>query len=155
MTQLPNYRPEQRDAQAPQPGPQKNPQQTQENNGGPRGFGQPQAQNRMAQPGGRSPVQQAVAPMPQPGTGQPGNLYPPVPPNFQAQLWQSRNSLPPMDLITAAFSQLHGRQATPDEIQRLLSSSPNTDHLIEQLLNIQNPGNMAPLQQAINPNPLF
>ena len=161
MAQLPAYRPEARDAQAPRPGP---PAQTQENNGGPKGFGQPQAQNRMSAPAqapgpsnlARSRGAQAQGPaMPPPGSGQPGSLYPQLPPDFQSQLWQNRNSMPPMDLITAAFMQLQGRQPSADEVGSLLQSSPNTDHLIEQLLNIQNPGQPQYMQQIVNPQPVF
>lgn len=143
--QTPFYKTGERDMQAPdgfQP-------QTQQNNGGPKGLGQParstpQAQP-MAKPGGAQPQPE----QPMPGNGQPGNLYgQSAPAHPGADLWANRNSMDPVQLIQMAFLRFQGRAPAPFEVQSLLQS-PSTDALVEQLLNLQRPGQPSPVQQAI------
>jgi hypothetical protein len=54
----------------------------------------------------------------------------------------------PVQLIMQAFMQFQGRAPHQFEIQSLLQA-PNTDTLVEQLLNLQQPGQPSPVQQAI------
>jgi hypothetical protein len=157
MNQLPRYRPEARETGAPQPGPQgpQGPDQTQDNNGGPKGFGQPAAGNKMSPAGGpasaggpKGPQKMQSPPAPAPGSGKPGALYPPAPPMMSAQIWGSRNSMPPVDLIQSAFLQAFQRQATADEMSQFLQT-PGADQLAMQLINMVNPGQQSQTQQAI------
>lgn len=128
--------------------------QTQANNGGPRGLGQPgRSTPQAASQGAGSPGAGADGALPvpaQPGTGHPGALYgqPAVQTDPRAQLWASRNSVDPIQLIMTAFMQFQGRAPQQFEIQSLLQA-PNVDALAEQLLNLQQPGQMSPVQSAI------
>lgn len=144
MTQMPNYRPDARDARAPkgfQP-------QTQQNNGGPVGLGQPRKNLKTAINPQASPTPAGPAGPPPPGQGNPQNLYPADPgANAERLLWANRNSVPPDELIQQAFVAFLQRAANPDEIQHLISNSDSTDTLVKQLLSLKSP---APnLQPAI------
>lgn len=85
---------------------------------------------------------------PPPGSGKPGALYPPPPFNLSAEIWSSRNSMPPVDLIQAAFLQAFQRHATADEMSTFLQT-PGADQLAQQLISMTNPGQQSPVQQAI------
>lgn len=151
--QLPHYRPEMRDSQKPA-----GPQQTQENNGGPRGYGQPQAQRPQAPGptgnGGGVKSSSVPAPAPQPGTGQPPNLYPQLTPDMLTQqLYANRNSIPPEQLIMQVYQLLQQRLPQPQEVQQL-QMLPH-EQMVNQLFNVpQGPAAQqqpSPVQQAVLP----
>lgn len=159
--QLPRYRPEQREMNAP-PGSAPYPAgpNTQRNNAGPVGFGQPNKRIAMAvnpsgpRQGAGSPA--APAP-PELGTGDPRALYPePVDPveNAKRDIWANRNSRPAGQLIQQAYAALLGRQPAPGEAEHLMSQAPSTDALVQILLQLKpQPQPQAPqgpgLQSAI------
>lgn len=151
MPQLPFYKSGEREMGAPQ-GFQPPKPLTQANNGGPMGLGQPartmmQAAPSPSRPAGGMRPGPPPGPPP-PGSGQPPNIYPPTPANPAADLWSSRNSREPLELILQAYLQFQGRMPQAAEVQHLLMS-PNNDVLVEQLLNLRNPGQMSPVQSAI------
>jgi hypothetical protein len=78
-----------------------------------------------------------------------------MPPNPAYQLWSNRNSLSPDQLITQAFVAYTGQPPTPEQIQMFMQSASNTDDLVQQLINLQHPGQPSMVQQAVNPNPQF
>lgn len=83
------------------------------------------------------------------GRGIPGALYgAAAPPDPRAQLWANRNSMDPIQLIMQGYLQLAGRAPQDFEIQALLQA-PSTDALVEQLFNLQQPGQPSPVQSAI------
>ncbi len=149
MAQQPFYKSGEREMGAPsgfQP-------QTQQNNGGPKGLGQPakstpQAANPGAGSGGGSASTQPQPIMP--GTGHPAALYgqSAAAQDPRASLWANRNSTDPVQLIMTAFMQFQGRAPQQFEIDSLLRA-PNVDALTEQLLNLQQPGQQSPVQSAI------
>lgn len=131
--QAPDYRPYARGAEAPrgfQP-------QTQRNNGGPVGLGQPRKTLKTAINPQSAPTPSAPT-GPPPGVGNPANLYPPdATQNAERLLWANRNSVPPDELIQQAFVAFLQRAANPDEIQYLLSATDSTDTLVQQLLALK------------------
>jgi len=136
--QLPLYRSSQRDMRAPQgfsPGssqpPGRSEQLTQENNGGPRGFGQPRAPMRMsAAP--RSSPDTANRPTP---SGPAGHtpLYPPSPMQTTEQLlWANRYSQNPFELLAQAGQRILGQPLTANDVQQIVGAIDNVD---EAMLN--------------------
>ena len=138
--QAPLYRPGDRGMQAPRGFQPPNVQpQTQANNGGPRGLGQPRKTLKTAiNPSG--PAAPSAPPSPPPGQGQPGALYPePVDPiaNAERDLWANRNSRQPAELVQNAFLAFLNRPAQPEETQQLLSGADSIDALVYQLLSLK------------------
>ncbi len=130
--QLPLYRSSSRETGAPRgfsPGssqPASRPQ-TQDNNGGPRGFGQPKAPLRMA----ASP-QGPAAPMPPsggPAEPGPGPLYPPSTPVQTAEqiVWANRYSQNPMELLARAGQQVLGQPLTAMDVQQIVGPVRSVD----------------------------
>ncbi len=148
MAQMPFYKTGERDMGAPQ-GFQP---QTQANNGGPRGLGQPARSTPQSIPTAspRSAPQGPQAQGPMPGTGHPGALYGPsqAAQDPRSALWANRNSMDPLQLIMQAFLSMQGRAPQQFEIDTLLQA-PSVDALAEQLLNLQQPGQQTPVQSAI------
>lgn len=149
--QAPLYRPGDRGMQAPRGFQPPNVQpQTQANNGGPRGLGQPSKTLKTAinpQTGPAAPP----AP-PTPGQGQPQGLYPePVDPiaNAERDLWANRNSRQPAELVQNAFLAFLNRPAAPEETQQLLSGADSIDALVYQLLSLKPAPAQPNLQSAI------
>lgn len=130
--QLPLYRSSSRETGAPRgfsPGssqPASRPQ-TQDNNGGPRGFGQPKAPLRMAAP----PQGPAAPPAPPAGPAQPGPgpLYPPSTPVQTAEqiVWANRYSQNPMELLARAGQQVLGQPLTAMDVQQIVGPVRSVD----------------------------
>lgn len=151
--QFPDYRPAARGTAAP-PGFQPDPQrQTQRNNGGPVGMGQPAKSLRtaIAPQGGRPTPPPPQAPTA--GTGDPSALYPAdQTANIERMLWSNRHSMDPMALVQQAFTGFLQRPASPDELQQLLSASSSVDDLTYRLLALKpTPPSPSPTQQAVLP----
>lgn len=151
--QAPLYRPGDRGMQAPRGFQPPNVQpQTQANNGGPRGLGQPRKTLKTAiNPSGPASGP-AAPPLPMPGQGQPQGLYPePVDPiaNAERDLWANRNSRQPAELVQNAFLAFLNRPAQPEETQQLLSGAESIDALVYQLLSLKpNPAAPNPSLQS-------
>lgn len=144
--QAPLYRPGNRDMGAPRGFQPPNVQpQTQANNGGPRGLGQPRktlktAINPQSSPTPGPGAPGSPPPSPPPGQGQPGALYPePVDPmeNAERDLWANRNSRQPAELVQNAFLAFLNRPAAPEETQQFLSGADSVDALVYQLLSLK------------------
>ena len=146
--QAPDYRPDARGVGAP-PGYQPQ-RQTQRNNGGPIGLGQPAKSLKTAINPARKAAPGAPPAPPQFGQGDPRALYPEVPDedNVDRLLWADRNSMAPAELIQKAFTSFLQREADPMEVQSLLTQSPTVDHLVQQLLSLK-PAPPAPMRSAI------
>lgn len=146
--QAPLYRPGDRGMQAPRGFQPPNPQrQTQANNGGPMGLGQPRKNLKTAINPQAAPTPGPQAPPP--GQGQPQALYPePVDPiaNAERDLWANRNSHQPAELVQKAFLAFLNRPAAPEETQQLLSGAQSIDALVYQLLSLK------PAPAAPNPS---
>lgn len=126
--------------------------QTQQNNGGPRGLGQPARSTPQAGPSGSGgPAGGPPGPVPVvPGTGNPMALYGQSAQQAdpRANIWANRNSMDPVQLIMQAFMSMQGRAPQPLEIESLLQA-PSIDALAESLLNLQAPGQQSPIQHAV------
>jgi hypothetical protein len=126
--------------------------QTQANNGGPRGLGQPRKTLKTAINPQTGPAAPSAPPSPPPGQGQPGALYPePVDPiaNAERDLWANRNSRQPAELVQNAFLAFLNRPAAPEETQQLLSGADSIDALVYQLLSLKPAPAQPNLQSAI------
>lgn len=99
--------------------------QTQDNNGGPRGFGQPKAPLRMAA------APQAPTPPAGPSgpTAGPGPLYPSSSPVQTAEqiVWANRYSQNPLDLMARAGQQVLGQPLTAMDVQQIVGPAQTVD----------------------------